>query len=91
MGAANAVTVDTPDPGNLGIDAALKVSQFSLVWWGGGGGPARSLAGLAWCSPARDDRDTIGTQTKLYLISIQINQSSDINKLVLFQKNVKNE
>ena len=45
MGAANAVTVDTPDPGNLGIDAALKVSQFSLVWWGGGGGPARSLAG----------------------------------------------
>ena len=24
MGAANAVTVDTPDPGNLGIDAALE-------------------------------------------------------------------
>ena len=45
----------------------------------------------AWPGAARDDRDTIGTQTKLYLISIQINQSSDINKLVLFQKNIKNE
>ena len=28
MGAANAVTVDTPDPGNLGIDAALKAKRI---------------------------------------------------------------
>ena len=28
----------------------------------------------AWPGAARDDRDTIGTQTKLYLISRSINQ-----------------
>ena len=46
----------------------------------------------AWPGAARDDRDTIGYRHSKQTLSYQqINQSSDINKLVLFQINVKNE